>query len=335
MKFLVVGCGSIGKRHIRNLLNLNAGEIVAFDVRQDRLEEVRSEFDVATCDDFAQGIEGRVDAVLVCTPTALHLRYAHFAVEHGLPVFVEKPLSDSMEGVDRFLGEVADNGLVALIGCNFRFHLGLMLVKQMLDEGKIGRPICIRAEFGQYLPDWHPWEDYRQGYSASKSLGGGIILDSVHEIDYVTWMLGNVIEVCCFAGKLSDLEIETEDVAELLLRFDDGALGEIHVDYVQRAYNRSCKIVGDEGTLLWSYQDNTVSFYTASAERWQVFEWPGSYDANEMYLREMEHFLACLTGAEQPQLDAVGAKRVLELALAAKESAQCGRKVLLDRQSSP
>ena len=333
MKFLVVGCGSIGKRHIRNLLQLNAGEIIAYDVQPDRREEVQKQFDIAICEDFTQGLDQNPDAILVCTPTSLHLRYAHPAVERGLHVFVEKPLSDSLDGVDSFLAEVARRQVVVLVGCNYRFHRGLVLVKQLLDEGGIGRPLFVRAQFGQYLPDWHPWEDYRQGYSAKRSLGGGIILDSIHELDYVTWFLGEATEVCCFAGKVSDLEIETEDTAEILLRFENGALGEVHMDYVQRAYNRSCEVVGEEGTIVWSYQDNSVSLYSAVERRWHVSKWPGVYDTNEMYVQEMEHFLACLKGEEQPQLDEVGAKRVLQLALAAKESAQRGRKIVLKQET--
>lgn len=332
MRFLVVGCGSIGKRHIRNLLQLNAGEIFGYDVRADRLEEAHKQFDIVIFKDFNQALDQNMDAVLVCTPTSLHLPYAHQAVERGLHVFIEKPLSHSLEGVDSLLSEVAKSKVVMLVGGNFRFHHGLVLVKQMLGERRIGRPLFARVQFGQYLPDWHPWEDYRQGYSSQKSLGGGIILDSIHELDYITWLLGEVDEVCCFAEKLSTLEINTEDVAEILLHFENGAMGEIHMDYVQRTYNRSCEIVGEEGTILWSYKDNSVSFYSASEQRWHVFKWESGCNTNEMYVLEMKHFLACLKGEQQSQLDGMGAKRVLQLALAAKESAQLGHKVVLKRQ---
>ena len=143
--------------------------------------------------------------------------------------------------------------LVTLVGCNLRFHPGLVAVKRLLEQGVAGRIVAIRAEVGQYLPDWHPGEDYRQGYSARLDLGGGIILDAVHEIDYVRWLLGPVRSVACFAGKLSHLEVETEDTAALLFRFSNGTIGEVHLDYVQRAYSRTCHIIGDEGTIRWDY----------------------------------------------------------------------------------
>lgn len=330
MKFLIVGCGSIGRRHIQNLLRLKAGKITAVDVQPNRLREVQEQFGVQVFDDFAKALDqDHLDVVLVCTPTSLHLPYACKAVEHGLHVFVEKPLSSSMEGVDAFLEEVARREVVVLVGCNFRFHQGLILVKEMLEEGKIGRPLFVRAEFGQYLPDWRPWEDYRQSYSVKRSLGGGVIFDAIHELDYATWLLGKAREVFCFTGKLSSLEMETEDVAAILLRFESGAMGELHMDCIQRTYHRSCEVVGEEGTLVWSFQENAVSYYSARERQWQVFRWPGAYDVNDMYLREMEHFLACLRGEQRPALDHVSAKQVLQLALAAKQSAQSGQKVVL------
>lgn len=329
----MIGCGSIGKRHIRNLLKLKVRDIAAYDVRSDRCEEAQKQFDIAIYRDLSQALDQNFDAVLVCTPTSLHLSYAYLVAERGLHVFVEKPLSHSLDGIDRLLAEVSRKQVILLVGCNFRFHRGLVLVKQILSEGKIGRPLFARAQFGQYLPDWHPWEDYRHGYSAKKALGGGVILDRIHELDYVTWLLGKATEVSCLAGKLSSLEIDTEDVAEILLGFESGAIGEVHLDYVQRTYNCSCEIVGEDGTIVWSYQDNSVKLYSASEQRWHIFQWAGVYDDNEMYEREMEHFLACLRGEQRPQLDGVGAKGVLQLALAAKESANLGRKIVLKQET--
>ena len=127
-------------------------------------------------------------------------------------------------------------------------------VKRLVAEGVAGRLVSIRAQFGQYLPDWHPWEDYRRGYSARRDMGGGVVLDRVHELDYVRWLMGNVTEVCALSGKLSSLEIDSEDTAEILLRFESGAFGSVHLDYVRRDRDCRLEIVGEEGTLEWSYQ---------------------------------------------------------------------------------
>ncbi len=325
MRFLVVGCGSIGKRHLGNLKALSAGELVAYDSNPERCEEVRDKYGIKVTADFDEAMSYEPNVVLVCTPTSLHMDYALPAVRHGCHVFIEKPISHSMDGVHELVDIIFQRKLVSLVGCNFRFHWGLKLVKKMLDEGKIGSVLCARAVFGQYLPDWHPWEDYRKGYSANKTLGGGIILDALHEIDYIHWLMGKVDTVSCFAGKLSSLEIDTEDTAEILLCFQNRAIAEIHMDYVQRAYNRSCELIGEEGTITWSFQDNQVRLYSAKDKDWQLYAQDIPYETNQMYIAEMEHFLRCLRGEEQPALNAIEAMRELEIALAAKESSESGR----------
>jgi predicted dehydrogenase len=210
-----------------------------------------------------------------------------------------------------------------------RFHPGLVRVKQLLDGGAVGSILSARAAFGQYLPDWHPDEDYRAGYSARRDLGGGIILDAIHEVDFLRWLAGEMQSVACFSGRLSSLEIDTEDTAALLLRFANGAIGEIHLDYVQRAYSRSAEIIGEKGTIRWDYALRAVRWYSAEDRRWRAFNDPETWEPNDMYLDEMRHFLRCLDGAETPALDLINAKRVLEIALAAKAAAENRRVVEL------
>jgi predicted dehydrogenase len=195
----------------------------------------------------------------------------------------------------------------------------------MIDAGMIGRITSARIEFGQYLPDWHPREDYRRGYSARAELGGGIILDAIHEIDYIRWMLGDIDMVACLSGKLSDLEINTEDTAAILLRFASGVLGEIHLDYVQRTYSRTCQIIGEQGTIRWDYKTGEVIRYSAKSEEWQSYPNPPEWEPNHMYREELQHFLRCFHGEEKPCLDVFEGAQVLQTALAAKESARTER----------
>jgi predicted dehydrogenase len=252
------------------------------------------------------------------------------AAEHGCHLFVEKPLSDGLEGVERLLAVVRERNLITLVGCNLRFHPGLMQVKRLLEQGALGRVVAARVEVGQYLPDWHPQEDYRQGYSAHRDLGGGVILDAIHEIDYIRWMMGKVASVACFSGKLSRLEIDTEDTAAILLRFENGAIGEVHMDYVQRTYSRTCHILGDEGTIRWDYSAGRVSYYSAALRQWQAFVTEDTWQPNQMYVDEMQHFLRCLAREEKPVCDVFEGSRILSVALAAKESAASGRMVTLN-----
>ena len=321
-RFLIIGCGSIGNRHIGNLMANGAGKILAFDIRADRLCEVESKYDIEALNNLEEAWEQQPDVALITTTTSTHIPLALQAAEHGCHLFIEKPLSDRLDGVDELFEAIRRRNLVTLVGCNMRFHPGLKTIKKLLDEGAIGRVVAARVEVGHYLPDWHPCEDYRQGYSSCRDLGGGVILDAVHELDYIRWMLGEIESVSCFAGHLSHLQIETEDTAAILLRFNSGAIGEIHMDYVQRTYSRSCHIIGDEGTIRWDYSSGEVRYYSAATRQWQIFSNPSGWEPNQMYLDEMKHFSRCLAGEEKPAQDAVEAARILQVALAAKASAE-------------
>lgn len=321
-RLAVLGCGSIGKRHIKNLLALGEREILAFDPREDRRAEAEA-FGVATTATLDSIWEARPEAVLITSPSKLHVSMALEAAERDIHMFVEKPVGDVHDAdLDRLVALVREKNLVTLVGCNLRFHPGLAQAKQIIDSGRLGRVVTCRAEFGQYLPDWHPWEDYRRGYSARKDLGGGVILDAIHELDYVRWLMGEVVMVGALAGHLSKIEIDTEDTASVLLRFSSGAFGEVHLDYVQRTYTRSCQIVGDEGTLAWEFgRGGEVRVFEATTKTWEVVPGPTGWEPNAMYIDEMRHFLACLQRDQTPQQDVLEAARVLDVALTVKKSA--------------
>jgi predicted dehydrogenase len=322
LRFLVIGCGSIGRRHIGNLMALDAGEILAFDARDDRRREIESQFAVQAVNSLQDAWAQNPSVALITTPTSMHVPLAIEAAQRGCHLFVEKPLSDSLDGVDDLLDNVMNRHLVTLVGCNMRFHPGVIKVKELVDTGAIGRIVSARVEVGQYLPDWHPSEDYRLGYSSSKDLGGGVILDAIHELDYIRWLLGQVDAVACFAGKLSHLEINTEDTAAVLLRFTSGVIGELHMDYVQRAYSRTCQIIGEQGTVRWDYMTGEVRWYSAITREWRVFANPPGWESNGMYVAELRHFLACLAGNDKSLVDVFEGALVLRLALAIKTSAK-------------
>ncbi|HUS06522.1 MAG TPA: Gfo/Idh/MocA family oxidoreductase [Bryobacteraceae bacterium] len=317
-RFLIVGCGSIGKRHLCNLQRLGVTDIVVFDEREDRRREAAERWNVATVDNIESGLEGSGIA-LICTPTHLHAGAALSAARAGCHLFIEKPLAHRLEDIDLLLEEITCRRLHTLVGCNFRFHPAMRELKRLMTEGIAGRPVSARAQFGQYLPDWHPWEDYRQGYSARREMGGGVVLDRVHELDYMRWLMGSVTEVCALTGRLSSLEIDSEDTAEILLYFQSGAIGSVHVDYVRRNPECRLEIIGEEGTLEWSYRNHSASWYVGRDRVRHHIEWP-NYDPNDMYLDQMRHFLAVLEGRERAAHDVCDARNVLEIALAAKQS---------------
>jgi predicted dehydrogenase len=332
-RVLVVGCGSIGQRHIANMRQLGIEKIYAVDPRSKRRDEATSTFSIQVFESLESAWICDPEVVLITVPTSLHIPVALEAAARRCHLFIEKPLSHSHEGVACLERMIRQNELVTLVGCNLRFHPGLKLVKRLVSQGAIGKPIAVRAEVGQYLPDWHPGEDYRRGYSAQRELGGGVILDAIHEIDCVRWLLGEVSVAVCMAGKLSRLEIDTEDIAAILLRFESGALGEIHLDYIQRAYSRTCQVIGEEGTLQWDYSAGIVRWFSAQTKQWSTYANPEGWQPNEMYLDQMKHFLRCLCGDEEPVLSVSEGARVLEIALAAKEANRRQRSIELRNQS--
>ena len=321
-RFAVIGCGSIGSRHIANLRRLGADDIIACDTEPERRSQAEVRFGVLTAENLEAAWRYQPDVCLITTPTASHLSLALEAAEHGCHLFIEKPLAHAWQGVDRLVDLVEHGRLVTLVGCNLRFHPGLRAVKNLLAENAVGRVIAVRAEVGQYLPDWHPEEDYRKNYSARRALGGGIVLDAIHEIDYVRWLLGEVRSAVCFADKLSALEIDTEDTAAILLRFANGSIGEVHLDYVQRVYSRNCQIIGENGTIRWDYYAGEVRWWSPHTKQWNVVVDFAGRDSNQMYLDELAHFLRCLEGEDKPESSVIDGAQVLKIALAAKTSAR-------------
>jgi len=326
--FLVVGVGSIGKRHIANLRRVGVRRIWAYDPQQARVDEAEARWGVRGFASLEDALAAGPKAVLICSPPVYHIPQALAAARAGAHLFIEKPLSASLDGVDELIAEVEARHLHTLVGCNFRFHPGLQRLKQLVDQGALGRVLFARAEFGQYLPDWHPWEDYRQGYSARRDLGGGVVLDRIHEIDYLVWLFGPVAEVTGLVGQWGDLEIETEDLAEAWLRFRSGVVASAHVDYLNRTYTCRAEVLGTRGSAWWSFAPHEVRIFDADRAETQAWTWP-HYQVNDMYLAETRHFLRVLAGQEPSAKDLRQARHILQVALAIKTSAAQERKVSL------
>ena len=326
MKFLIAGFGSVGRRHMRNLLTLGERDIVLYRSGHSTLPlDELAGLPVET--DLAAALGHHPDAVLLATPSACHKDVAVPAAQAGCDLFLEKPISHNLDGVDALKSALKTGGGQALVGFQFRFHPCFRQVAELLSGGEIGRPLSARAHYGDYMPGWHPWEDYRSSYSARRDLGGGAVLTLCHPVDYLRWLLGEVESVSAITGKVSDMEIDVEDVAEIGLRFSSGAVGSAHLDLFQRPPSYRFEIIGSQGTLAWDAADNVVRLYTAKDGAWVTFPAPGGFERNDMFLDEMRHFLAVARGEEAPSCTLADGERVLRLALAALESSRTGKVV--------
>jgi predicted dehydrogenase len=265
-------------------------------------------------------LDTQPDFALLTGPAIMHVQSALELAEHDIHLLIEKPLSNGPEGVDLLLERCRNRRLALMIGYNYRFCQSLQMVRQALGEGRIGRILSVRAEVGQYLPEWRPGVDYRRSVSARSELGGGVLLELSHEIDYVRWLIGEVREVSARVGHLSDLETDVEDLAEIILEFESGAIGSIHLDMVQRTPVRTCRLIGSEGTLLWDGIANHSSWYSSDSRSWTDLCHAGTLDRNEMYIAELRHFLECVRGLATPTVSGEDGRRVLQIALAARRS---------------
>ena len=332
MKGLVVGGGSIGTRHSRNLRTLGVEQLALVEIQAERRISLGCELGMPVFETLAEGLSWSPDFVVVATPSHLHMQPALEAVRHGCDVFVEKPLSHLAEGLSELADLVERKNTVSLVGCNMRFHPGPARVKGLLDEQALGKILFARIHVGSYLPGWRSGADYRQNYAAREQTGGGCILDCIHEIDLARWYLGDVQEVFCVAGHISSLEILTEDVAVLVCRHEQGPISEIHLDYVQRSYERGCQIAGEAGSIFWDFSGRQVRWYDAASERWTNFAQAEDWQPNQMYFDEMRHFLECVRTRRRSVLPIPEALAVMQIVFAAKASARQGRMIAMAKE---
>ena len=315
MKFMIAGLGSIGRRHLRNLIALGEKDILLYRSGKSTLPDDELEGYV-TETNIDASLAHEPDAVIVSNPTALHLDVAIPAVEAGCHLLLEKPISHNLERIDELQAAVGRGGGKILVGYQFRFHPGLKGVKRWLEEGKIGKPVSVRAHWGEYLPEWHPWEDYQNSYAARDDLGGGVVLTLSHPFDYLRWLLGEVESVMGMVGNLGDLGLEVEDTAEIVLKFTSGVLGSVHLDYCQRPATHNLEIIGTQGTIQWNNQDGSARMYQASTQEWELIPPPEGFERNDIFLAEMRHFLEVVTGITEPVCDLDNGIQALRIASA-------------------
>lgn len=292
-RVLFVGLGSIGQRHLRNLRAHGPFEYTALRSRGRALPDDLSDLPIRVVHDLDAAAATRPDLVFLCAPPAIQrVALERLARDTRAHLFIEKPIALAVDGLEACAAEVEAQGRVAMVGYNLRFHPTVRRVGEWLDDGRLGRIASARVTVGQFLPDWHPAEDYREGYSAKRALGGGVLLDLIHELDLLYSWFGRPQAVKAMAGRLSSLEIETEDTAEVLLRFESGVIGSAHLDYVARTARRGGVIVGDAATI--SYDLLACSCDVQGPRGVEESEaWP-SFVRNDMYATELETFLTAV-----------------------------------------
>ncbi len=342
MKTLIAGLGSIGRRHFRNLVALGEKDIILLRSHRAALsDDELAGYPVET--DLADAVKKhKPDAVVVANPTALHLDVAIPAAKAGCSILMEKPISNSTDRMDELESALKKGGGQLLVGFQFRFHPTLQKAAQLFHEGTVGKPLSFHVQWGEYLPDWHPWEDFRQSYAARPDLGGGVILTLTHPLDYVRMLLGEADSLWAFASSLN-LDLPVEDAAEIGLKMASGAIGSIHMDYNQRPPSHRWEIVGSNGTMKWDNATGNLEVFssprtdrspkgrwTKGEGKWDIYEPPAGFERNVMFVEEMKHFIAVVQKKESPACVLEDGKWALRLALAAHQSARTEKIVRLN-----
>lgn len=328
MKFLICGIGSIGQRHYKNLRTLGHELAICrsrrtsnpfienfFEQQKKSSQPIRVFFNLKKALRIFNP-----DAVFVTNPSSQHVKTALAAARHGCHLFIEKPASHNLSGLDELQKIAKQKKLKVMVGYNLRFHPLLRRMKQMLDKSSIGLPLAANAVVGENVADWHPWEDYRKSYAVNKSGGGGAILCFSHDIDYLYWFLGMPKIIAAAGGKLTPLSGDTEDMVKTLLQFPKGVIASLHLDFWQRPRVHWFELLGTKGKLMLDYEAGTLTWWPHNAKRKRVFKTPSGFERNTMFIDEVKHFIKAVKNNQEPLITLKQGIDVLRIALRVKKT---------------
>jgi predicted dehydrogenase len=340
MKALFIGLGSIGQRHLRNLKKLRP-DIEIMAVRSLRSAPVLSDsnqiidganiqkyYGVREFDSLAEALSNKPNIVFITNPTSLHISIAKDALEAGAFIFMEKPISHNYDGVENLIKTEKKLGKNKIfVGYQFRYNPALKLIKKLLKEHRIGNIVGAQLINGQYLPSWHPYEDYRVSYASRKDLGGGALVTQIHDFDYAIWLFGKPERVYAVGGHLSDLEVDVEDSVHVLMQCKKIPIS-IQLDYLQWPPRSHISIIGDKGTIQCNLTSMEVYINDIANKSIDKQNFP-DLNRNDLFLDEMKSFLSFIVGVEDPVVSFLDGAASLRIALAAKNSMLSGNAIKL------
>lgn len=335
MRFLMIGLGGIGQRHVRNLRTLlgDAAEFIAYRVRRqmhvvtptmsaDTSRNVEDAYSIRAFSKLDEALAEKPDVAFVCNPSSLHLPVALSCIRAGCDAFIEKPLSNSIEGTAELIRTAAKQERIAMVGYQLRFHPCLRKLEEIVQSGVLGNLLAVRATIGEYLPNWHLYEDYRQMYAARADMGGGVVLSQIHEFDYLYSLFGLPRRIFAVGGHWSELEIDVEDTASILMECSVAGRSlpiQLHLDYLQSPPSRQCEVIGDRGRALMDLHALTVAVFVRSNATPDLYSFAG-FERNQLFQDQLIHFLECVKKRARPVVDLKDGLQSLRMALAAKDS---------------
>ena len=336
-KVLFIGLGGIGQRHLRNLVSICPDiEVFALRKRREQVvlddtlnpvngESLEEKFGIKLVRSLDEGYEVGIRTVFICNPSSMHMETVMAAIKLGWNIFVEKPLSHNCDRLDELKLALKDYPHTSMIGFQNRFHPCVKTAKRLLNENAIGEICFVNAEIGENVTRWHPFEDYRRMYACRKELGGGVVLSQIHELDYLYYLFGMPQTVYAAGGKLSDLEIDVEDVADVLMEYQIGRKRvpvHVHEDYLQIPPKRKCKIQGTKGILTFDLINSEINLYDYEGNC--IYHDLFKFKRNDMFIEELNNFLESAELGIQSAIPIEEGIHSLEIALAIKKSMREG-----------
>lgn len=288
---LIVGSGSIGQRHIKNLKSIGVDSMVALRSKKGHHKTLPAELNIAEVEEWGEIAKYKPDIAIISNPTSLHLEAVRKSIPFVKGIFIEKPLSSSLEGTEEILNLMDEKKVVSFVGHNLLFHPIIKSIREFMTSREVGRPINIQCQVGQWLPDWHPYEDYRKSYNARKDLGGGVSRTLIHEIHLVAELAGPPVEVCSMLSKSDLLELEVDTVSNVMIRHDSGCVSQVHLDYIQKPSHRSGIITFERGWATYDFNESRVVAQGLDDKTPDLIWSDKNYQNNEMYVEQTRKFI--------------------------------------------
>jgi len=313
MKVLILGCGSIGIRHLQALEKINDFEIAAYrtqkgkkEVPKNLLRKLRVFFDEK------EAFAWNPHFMIVSNPTSLHLEYLLKAIDHNIDALIEKPVANSYKQIKQVEDKIRRRKNIVCVGFNLRFHPIIRQIRQILSAGKYGKPLKADLFVGQYLPNWHPYEDFRESYASKKEMGGGALRTLCHEIDLGQHWFGDYDEVFSRVSKISDLDIDVDDNADILAEMKSGTLVNITMDYLNPVLERRGRILFEKGLLEYNFSNMDLTFTHYATKERELLLKIDNYDYNAQYVCQMEQFIAKSSGEICTLEEGVNVTRIID-----------------------
>ena len=334
MQILVVGLGSMGKRRIRNLLRLGHKNITGFDPRTDRRKEANTKYHIQTVSNFDTAIEKKPDVMIISTPPDLHHKYAEIAIKNNINFFMEVNLFS--KDIIKIVKMMRGKSITASPSCTMRFHPIVKELKKLLDKNSIGKIFAIHHHFGHFLPDWHPWEDYRNFYVSKREMGGAREIVPF-ELVWLIYLFSEIKSVDGYVNKASKLDADIDDIYQIRLEFKNRIFCNLTIDVFTKPSIRETRIIGEKGTILCDFNKGYIKI--SKGEKWKIVKvkmgrvakgYKGSTPPEMLYEEEIQNFLDSVNKVKKYPYTLHDELRTLQVLDAIEISNKKGKKIILN-----